>query len=288
MLKLYQDLEKKVKGTPNALRYIQYQMAMLAVDRAKDDPSVDAVAALNNFRTANSGGWEIMPATKALADLLEAKGDPAGARAAYEELAANPDAPENVQLAANLQVARLLSRDNKNADAEQKLKAVAAGLKADDPQRTYVQVSLAQTQVAQGNIKEAEAPLKAAVAGAGDDHLKALAYNALGDYYLQNKQPDEAFWQYLRVDAVYNQDREEHARRSTIYGSCSRRCGPISLGRTKAYKGWRTKPSRGRTIRRDAERGGRDEKGTVMAVLALRTRRWVPYNSPLPHEAMGP
>jgi hypothetical protein len=54
--------------------------------------------------------------------------------------------------------------------------------------------------------------LKAAVAGAGDDHLKALAYNALGDYYLQNKQPDEAFWQYLRVDAVYNQDREEHAR----------------------------------------------------------------------------
>ena len=127
-------------------------------------------------------------------------------------MAANPDAPPDVQLTANLQVARLLSRDNKNADAEQKLKSVAASMKADDPQRTYVQVSLAQTQVAQGNIKEAEAPLKAAVAGAGDDHLKALAYNALGDYYLQNKQPDEAFWQYLRVDAVYNQDREEHAR----------------------------------------------------------------------------
>jgi predicted negative regulator of RcsB-dependent stress response len=212
VLKQYQDLEKKVKGTPNALRYIQYRLAMLAVDRAKDDPAVDAVAALNAFRTANSGGWEITPATKAAADLLEAKGDAAGARAAYEELAANPDAPENVQLAANLQVARLLSRDNKNADAEQKLKAVAASLKADDPQRTYVQVSLAQTQVAQGNLKAAEAPLKAAVAGAGDDHLKALAYNALGDYYLKNKQPDEAFWQYLRVDAVYNQDREEHAR----------------------------------------------------------------------------
>ena len=43
-------------------------------------------------------------------------------------------------------------------------------------------------------------------------HLKALAYNALGDYYLKSKQPDEAFWHYLRVDAVYTQDREEHAR----------------------------------------------------------------------------
>jgi len=212
VLKQYQDLEKKVKGTPNALRYIQYREAMLAVDRAKDDPAVDAVAALNAFRTANSGGWEIVPATKAVADLLEAKGDQAGARAAYEELAANPEAPPAVQLAANLQVARLLSRDGKYADAEQKLKAVAAGLKPDDPQRTYVQVSLAQTQVAQGNLKEAEAPLKAAIQGAGDDHLKSLAYNALGDYYLQNKQPDEAFWQYLRVDVVYNQDREEHAR----------------------------------------------------------------------------
>jgi predicted negative regulator of RcsB-dependent stress response len=212
VLKQYQDLEKKVKGTPNALRYIQYRQAMLAVDQAKDDPAVDPVAALNAFRTANSSGWEITPATKALADLLEAKGNPAGARQAYEELAANPDASEAVQLDANLQEARLLSRDNKNADAEQKLKAVAAGLKADDPQRIYVQVALAQTQVAQGKTKEAEAPLKAAIQGAGDDHLKALAYNVLGDYYLQNKQPDEAFWQYLRVDTVYNQDREEHAR----------------------------------------------------------------------------
>jgi hypothetical protein len=209
---LYQGLEKKVKGSPDALRYIQYRMAMLALGRAKDDPAVDAVAALTGFRTANSGGWEIVPATKALAGLLEAKGDQAGARAAYEELAANPEAPKDVQLAANLQVARILSRDNKYADAEQKLKAVAAGMKPDDPQRTYVQVALAQTQVAQGNVKEAEAPLKAAVKGTGDDHLKSLAYNALGDYYQRNKQPDEAFWQYLRVDAVYNQDREEHAR----------------------------------------------------------------------------
>jgi predicted negative regulator of RcsB-dependent stress response len=209
---LYQALEKKVKGSPDALRYIQYREAVLAVDRAKDDPAADPVTALKNFCTANSGGWEIVPATKTLARLLEAKGDQAGARAAYEELAANPDAPKDIQLAANLQVARLLSRDNKFADAERKLKSVAAGMKPDDPQRTYVQVALAQTQVAQGNVKEAEAPLKAAIQGTGDDHLKSLAYNALGDYYQRNKQPDEAFWQYLRVDAVYNQDREEHAR----------------------------------------------------------------------------
>ena len=38
------------------------------------------LAALNDYRTSNGGGWEIVPATKALANLLEAKGDAAGAR----------------------------------------------------------------------------------------------------------------------------------------------------------------------------------------------------------------
>jgi len=38
---LYQGLEKKVKGSPEALRYIQYREAMLALDRAKEDPAVD-------------------------------------------------------------------------------------------------------------------------------------------------------------------------------------------------------------------------------------------------------
>jgi hypothetical protein len=211
---LYQALEKKVKGSANALRYVQYRTAMLAVQQAKDDPTkVDAaIEALNNYRTSNSIGWEIVPATKTVARLQEAKGDQNGARQAYDELAANPDVPKEIQLATNLLVARMLLHANKFGDAEQKLKSVAAGMKADDPQRGFVQVYLAQTAVAQGHTKEAEAPLRAALATATDDALKGLAYNALGDFYQQNKQPEEAFWQYLRVDVLYSQDREEHAR----------------------------------------------------------------------------
>ena len=81
-LTLYQALEKKVKESPNAQRYIDYRIAMLAVQQAKDDPTKTdaALAALNDYRTANSGGWEIVPATKSAARMLEDKGDQAGAR----------------------------------------------------------------------------------------------------------------------------------------------------------------------------------------------------------------
>ncbi len=256
VLKQYQDLEKKVQESPNARRYIDYRIAMLKVEQAQDDPTKadEAVAALNDYRTSNGGGWEIVPATKTLARLLEDKGDQAGARQAYEDLADNPDVPAEVRLTANLLVARMLRRENKYADAEQKLKGVAAGLKPDDPQRAYVNVALASTQVAQGRLKEAEQPLRDAIKNPGDDNLKALAYNALGDFYLQSKQPEEAFWDYLRVDTLYPQDREEHAR--ALYNlwklfDSVRGDQPRS---NECLQSWRTRASRGPTTRRVARR----------------------------------
>lgn len=214
MLPLYQKLETQVKESPAAQRYIAYRMAMVKVEQAQDDPTKvdDAVAALNDYRTSNGGGWEIVPATKVQARLLEGKGDLAGARDVYKALADNPDVPADVRLDTNLLLARMLVRDKKYAEAEQTLKGVAAGLKPDDPQQAYVKVYLASTQVAQGRLTEAERPLKDAIKAPGDDNFKALAYNSLGDYYLQSKQPEEAFWDYLRVDTLYPQDREEHAR----------------------------------------------------------------------------
>ncbi|HVS40306.1 MAG TPA: hypothetical protein VMS17_32410, partial [Gemmataceae bacterium] len=83
----------------------------------------------------------------------------------------------------------------------------------DDKQKGYIQVYLAQTQLAQGNVQGVESKLRNdVIKTAADDGLKAAAYNTLGDYYQQANQPDEALWQYLRVDMLYKQDREEQAR----------------------------------------------------------------------------
>ena len=139
----YRKLEKQLKSAPNALRYVQYRMAMLAVDQAKADPSKAkaAIDALNDFRSTNSAGWEIVPATKTVARLLEDSGDKKGALDAYDDLGRNPDVPSDIRLNTNLLVAHMLIQDGKFDAAEKKLSSVLADTK-DEKQKAYVQVYL--------------------------------------------------------------------------------------------------------------------------------------------------
>jgi hypothetical protein len=215
-VKAYQALDKQFSGKEAASekRYIQYRIALVAVRLAKDDPKKadDAIKALTDYKAANKGGWEILPCVRTLTALLEQKGDIKAAKEAYEELAANDALPAEVRLAGNLKAVKLLMRAGDFKGAQDKLEGVAGDLKADDPQRAYVTVYLAQSRMAQNKLdKEVEDDLKAVAAG-GDDGAKGLAHNALGEFYERAKKPDEAFWHYLRVDVLYNQDREEDAR----------------------------------------------------------------------------
>jgi hypothetical protein len=213
-LKGYRELDARVKDEPQAHRYLQFKIANALALQAKDDPAKRdaAVAALAAYKTDFPGGWEVVPALRQLAQLLEDKGDAAAASAAYADLAALPDLPKEMRQESEVLAVRLLLRGGKYADAETKLKALQAGLAKDDPLRTFVDVYLVQSQMAQGNPKQAEQRLQAALRGTTDNGVRALAHNLLGDYYRLQKQPEEAFWHYLRVDVLYGQDREEHAK----------------------------------------------------------------------------
>ena len=99
--------------------------------------------------------------------------------------------------------------------AKGKLQELQLKLPGDSPHRNKVQVYLAQCQVLGDNAAEAqqaEKQLKALLASGDDKTLKALAHNTLGDYYRKLKRDEDAFWEYLRVDTLYNEDRFEHAR----------------------------------------------------------------------------
>jgi Tfp pilus assembly protein PilF len=98
------------------------------------------------------------------------------------------------------------------SDAERRLKAVDGALAADDPQKAYVQAYLAQSQMGQGQTAEAEKKLREALKEAPEGKLRGLIHNLLGDYCLKTGKPKEAFWHYLRVDALYNEDPEEQAK----------------------------------------------------------------------------
>ena len=109
-------------------------------------------------------------------------------------------------------VARLLLRERKAPEAEAELKGLRAKLSTTDPQRPAVEVYLAQSRLAQGQMGQVEAPLRAAIHDTSDAAVRAAAHNLLGDYYQAKGQPGPAFWEYLYVDTLYNQDREEQAK----------------------------------------------------------------------------
>jgi hypothetical protein len=213
-LQAAKELDPKFKTEPSIHRYFQWKMAEVLVLQSKDDPSkLDAaLAALSAYKTDFTDGWEIVPCLKLLAKMLEDKGDAEGASKAYADLAAVPNLPKEMKQESEIQGVRLLLRVRKFADAEGRLKTMQAALAKDDPQRAFVDVCLVQSQMAQGNLDGAEPQLQAALRTATEASVRGLAHSLLGDYYERKNQLEEAFWQYLRVDVLYNQDKEEHAK----------------------------------------------------------------------------
>jgi hypothetical protein len=210
----YQALDGMVQGEPNPHRYVRFKIAQVMAQLGQDDPArMDAaVAALKAYKTEFPGGWEIAHCLKLLAKVLEDKGDLEGASKAYGELAAVPGVPQALKQESEILVVRMLLRGNQNAEAERKLGALARTMSEGDPKKAYLDVYLAQSQMAQGNLARVEGQLRAAIRASADPNLRALAYNHLGDYYRRKNRPEDAFWQYLRVEVLYNQDREENAR----------------------------------------------------------------------------
>jgi hypothetical protein len=213
-LKGFQDLDAQVRDAPPAHRYVQFKIAEVRARLAQEDPGQRdaAIAALTAYKNDFPAGWEITSALKLLAKLQEDRGDGAAAGKTYEELASVPDVPPELKQESEVLVARMLVRGGQYAEAQGKLERVRAALSENDSRREYVEVYLAQSRLAQGHPEKVEGELRTAIRGSSDPNLKAVAYNVLGDYYLRQKRPEDAFWQYLRVDTLYNQDREEAAK----------------------------------------------------------------------------
>jgi hypothetical protein len=207
------DLLPRLKTKPLALRYAQFRGAQIRVLQAQDDPAkVDAaIAALAAFKKEHAKSWEMVHCLKLLARLHEDKGDTEAATQAYQDLATLPDVPPEMKQESEILVGKLLLRGKKYSEAETKFKALVASISDKDPQRGLVQVYLIQSQMGQGNAKQSEEQLKAILNATSDASVKAAAHNVLGDF-LMKERPDDAFWNYLKVDTLYNQDKEEHAK----------------------------------------------------------------------------
>jgi hypothetical protein len=216
-LTAFQKYDEDVKEVPTLLaRDLQFRKARLYARQAEEDPEQadEAIKRLSKFLADSdaSAGWQVVPAAQMLGALQEQKGDKAGALKTYRTIADNPAIPNGIRQDFGVRQVQSLIRTKQFAAAEQQLRKMAVGLQATDPAAQRIAVHLAECQVASGHFAEAEAKLKDILKSDADGTVKALACNTLADGYREAKNNDEAFWYYLWVDSVYNQDKQERAK----------------------------------------------------------------------------
>ncbi len=204
----------KDKGLTFAARHLQFSVGRLLARRAEADPSqVDqAVKELSKFIEENPNAWQLTEAARLLGQQYEAAGKKAEAAKVYEDLVARNDLPKEARQEFDFLLARALIQGGKHAQAQARLEKMAKELPAADPNSGRVQVYLAECQAAAGKYPDAEKGLRAVLDGQADYAVKGMAANTLADCYRLSGKPEEAMWEYLWVDQVYNQDKGEHAR----------------------------------------------------------------------------
>ncbi|MFO0927022.1 MAG: tetratricopeptide repeat protein [Gemmataceae bacterium] len=210
----FTKLESQLASQPQVRRYVQFKVAELTAHLAQDDPTRadSAIKLLTDFKTAHPTSWQLFPALKTLARLLEDTGRSDDARKAYEELTDLPDAPADLKLESGVLVARLLLRGGKYADAQKRLEKLMTSLSRESPFAPFVRAYLVESQMGQDNLGQAVQELTDVIRTTSDPRAKAVAYNLLGDFYRKKGDLESAFWQYLRTDAMYNEDAEEQAK----------------------------------------------------------------------------
>jgi TolA-binding protein len=233
-IKAYENLLAKLEDkTPKgARRHFEFRHAYLIAEQAQGDPAKLplAIEKLKAFRDKYPDGWQITTCIHLLGKLQIDTGDYAGAEETYRALT-KIEVPEEVKHEGELLAARvrLEAPDTSKITAAQfdqmskTLGALAGKLGKDSRNGIRARISQAECRAHLGELEadekkkntffdQAEKELRSIVDQTKDKGVKAQAYNTLGYSYYLKKEYSKARWEFLWVDVVYRQDREEHAK----------------------------------------------------------------------------
>ncbi|MCI0381083.1 MAG: tetratricopeptide repeat protein [Gemmataceae bacterium] len=210
--KKYAETLAKVQEK-GAKRHIEYKIAALTARQAQDeggDPD-PALQKLIDFKSKHPNSWQLANCLRLLARLQMDQKQFKEAEATYLELAA-ADVSDDVKQEAELLAAQVALRAGKADVALKNLQKLMAKLPKDSKYQVRAKIAEAESLSATKKNPEAVKLLRKVLADTSDKAIKAAAYNALGACYLSTDQLKEARWEFLWVDVVYNQDKDEHAR----------------------------------------------------------------------------
>ena len=220
-LKLYEESVKdisellpKVKSDLRLSKYLNFRIAKIKADLAKIKPEAlpDAIKSLNNVRIDNPDSWMTLSSFKIEAELQEIKGNFDAALKLYQGIGKLPNVPKDIKTDSDFLVLKLLLRTNRMAEAEAKLKDVEALISEGDPRRVQVLLVKTQANLLNDKLNTIEVDLNKVIGLSDEIFTRGKAFNLLGEFYLKKNKEAEAFWAFLIVDTLYNQDSDEHAK----------------------------------------------------------------------------
>lgn len=214
-LKAYQDLVDKAGGDPKAQRQMQYKVAILTANLAEGDKTQNklAIDLLEKHQKANANSWQVFSVVDALARLYVETNEFEKAAGAFDSMKKLPGVDETTKNDCELKAADYLMKAKKHTEAADRLGKIVGSMKPTDPSYEAMRMKLILCKANTGDkFKEAITDLKKMKEAAKDDGKLAMIYNTLGDCYMMGNQPNDAKYEYLYVDLVYNKDRTQHLR----------------------------------------------------------------------------
>ena len=221
-LAVYRDLSAKLGAAPDVKapvkRYIEFRIAMLQTLAAETDEAKGlARRELEQFVAAHPASWEYPFAARALARVLLDKTDYQGALKILDGLARSMTVPPDIKQEAELMLIDVMFQAGKTEEVKAKITAALNDASATEAQKSrfrVYQIGL-DAQAQDAKVDEVVKKLDDVISKTPDNTIKALAYNIMGDCYMQKTRKRDAMWAYLWVDCVYSQDKAEHMKAMT-------------------------------------------------------------------------
>ncbi len=226
-LSIYQDIGRKPIANKLIQAHVRFKIAKLTAQLAETATPADrlrAIDLLRAFKRDYPDGRQTIECLDLLSRMLLQEGQSAQEvvdafrqlKAKYKdnkELAARCDVFESQLLVQEAQGLFRKDRTRAQQKYQQAQQALEAMIKTADPATALdIQVNLAECKAALGKLDEALKDLQAILDAADDDRTRATAHLGRADCYRLNDRFKEAMWDYLWVDVLYNQDREQWAK----------------------------------------------------------------------------
>ena len=206
-------IKRESPGQKLAARHVEFKVAFLMAAQANDQVSSDrAVKKLQEFKTNNPSSWQINQVMPLIAQLQADAKDYKDAEKTYQEMAEMEALSADIRRDAELKIVGLAMQAGNIELANKRLDALEKKAAASPALASRVKMARAEVLVGQKEFDKAIPLLQEVVKTNKDEKTKALAHNTLGECLFKAGKHQEALWEFLWVDAVFNQDKNQHAK----------------------------------------------------------------------------